>query len=220
MVRAFPNLKFDHPLLIGRYPESNRLIVGEQKGVLYSFADERDAQPELFFDLRKELKTIHLLSEAQELEAVYAVAFHPNFAENRRCFVCYTLKGSNRRQRNLVDGSRISRFIVTKSEPPRIDPSSEEILLSFLQGGHNGSDLQFGPDRMLYISTGDAGEPNPPDPFNTGQDISDLLSSILRIDVDHQGDGLRYAIPERQSVCRAQGHGPRFGPMAFATLGA
>src|SRR5205085_8138759 len=73
VVRAFPNLKFDHPLLITRYPESNRLIVGEQKGVLYSFKDKREAQPELFFDLRKELKTIHLLPEAQELEAVYAV---------------------------------------------------------------------------------------------------------------------------------------------------
>jgi hypothetical protein len=48
---------------------------------------------------------------------------------------------------------------------------------------------------MLYISTGDAGSPNPPDPFNTGQDISDLLSSILRIDVDRRDEGKNYAIP-------------------------
>ena len=64
----------------------------------------------------------------------------------------------------------------------RIDPASEEVVFSFLQGGHNGGDIHFGPDGMLYISTGDAASPNPPDPFNTGQDISDLLSSILRID--------------------------------------
>ena len=92
-------------------------------------------------------------------------------------------------------GSRVSRFTVTRAEPPRIDPASEEIVLTFLQGGHNGGDLHFGPDGMLYISTGDAGNPNPPDPFNTGQDISDLLSSILRIDVDHKDPGKQYAVP-------------------------
>ena len=36
--------------------------------------------------------------------------------------------------------------------------------------------LTVGRDGMLYITTGDAASPNPPDPFNTGQDISDLLS--------------------------------------------
>ena len=54
VVRAFPNLKFEHPLLMARAPGSNRLFVGEQAGVLYSFADKPDAKAELFFDLRKE----------------------------------------------------------------------------------------------------------------------------------------------------------------------
>src|SRR3977135_1447602 len=57
VVRAFPNLKFDHPLLLARPPGSDRLFVGEQAGVLYSFLDKPDAKAELFFDLRKELKT-------------------------------------------------------------------------------------------------------------------------------------------------------------------
>jgi putative heme-binding domain-containing protein len=48
---------------------------------------------------------------------------------------------------------------------------------------------------MLYISSGDAADPNPPDPFNTGQDVSDLLSSILRIDVDRRDANKNYAIP-------------------------
>src|SRR5438132_12289508 len=56
VVRAFPNLKFEHPLLLARAPGSGRLFVGEQAGVLYSFADKPDARAELFFDLRKELK--------------------------------------------------------------------------------------------------------------------------------------------------------------------
>ena len=175
VVRAFPNLKFEHPLLIARPPGSDRLFVGEQAGVLYSFPDKPDAKADLFFDLRKEIKTIHLLPEAKEVEAVYGLAFHPDFEKNRQCFVCYTLRRQEHGQPNLKDGTRVSRFTVTKTDPPRIDPASEEIVLTFLQGGHNGGDLHFGPDRMLYISTGDAANPNPPDPLNTGQDISDLL---------------------------------------------
>ena len=126
---------------------------------------------------------------------MYGLAFHPDFERNRQCFVCYTVRGTDSRQRNLPDGARVSRFRVPPTDPPRIDPSSEEVVLSFLQGGHNGGDLHFGPDGMLYISTGDAGNPNPPDPFNTGQDISDLLSSILRIDVDRRQPGKAYAVP-------------------------
>src|SRR5262249_28383260 len=46
-----------------------------------------------------------------------------------------------------------------------------------------------------YISTGDAANPNPPDALDTGQDLSDLLSSILRIDVDREEHGKPYAVP-------------------------
>ncbi len=195
VVRAFSNLKFEHPLLMARFPGSGRLVVGEQAGVIYSFADKPDAKAELLFNLRKEITTIALLPDAKEVEALYGFVFHPNFEKNRQCFVCYTLRSKNGRP-NLPDGTRVSRFTVTESDPPRLDPKSEEIVLTFLQGGHNGGDLHFGPDGMLYISTGDAGNPNPPDPFNTGQDISDLLSSILRIDVDHKDSGKNYLVPK------------------------
>ncbi|HEV3144329.1 MAG TPA: PQQ-dependent sugar dehydrogenase, partial [Gemmataceae bacterium] len=215
VVRAFPNLKFEHPLLITSCPGSNRLFVGEQAGVLYSFVDKPDAKAELFFDLRKEIKTIQLLPQAKEVEAVYGLAFHPNFAKNRQCFVCYTLRGPNRRQRNLKDGTRVSRFTVTNADPPRVDPNSEEIILTFLQGGHNGGDIHFGPDGMLYISTGDAGDPNPPDPFNTGQDISDLLSSILRIDVDRKDVGMNYAIPKDNPFIGMKGARPEVWAYGF-----
>src|SRR5205807_9526508 len=89
-----------------------------------------------------------------------------------------------------------SRFTVTARDQPRIDADSEEVVHTFVEGGHNGGDLHFGPDGTLYISTGDAASPNPPDPLNTGQDCSDLLSSILRIDVDRKDPGKNYAIPK------------------------
>lgn len=215
IVRAFPNLKFNHPLLLARCPGSDRLFIGEQAGVLYSFTNLPDARAELFCDLRKEIKTIHLLADAKEIEAVYGLAFHPKFASNRQCFVCYTLQGKKRNQTNLPDGTRVSRFTVTNTEPPRIDPANEEILLSFLQGGHNGGDIHFGPDGMLYVSTGDAGNPNPPDPFSTGQDISDLLSSILRIDVDHKDAGKNYAVPRDNPFIAMKGARPEVWAYGF-----
>ncbi len=214
VVRAFPNLKFRHPLLIARAPTGDRLFVGEQAGVLYSFPDRPGAKADLFFDLRKELKTIHLLPGAKAVEAVYGLAFHPDFEKNRQCFVCYTLQ-SNPRQRNLKDGTRVSRFTVTRASPPRIEPASEEIVLTFLQGGHNGGDLHFGPDRMLYVSTGDAASPNPPDPFNTGQDVSDLLSSILRIDVNRKDRGKNYAVPKDNPFVGMKGAAPEVWAYGF-----
>jgi glucose/arabinose dehydrogenase len=152
MVRASPHLKFDRPLLLARCPGSDRLFVGEQAGALYSFPNNPNAKADLLIDLRTELKTLDLLPDAKEVESVYGLAFHPGFETNRHCFICYTLRGKPG-EPNLKDGTRVSRFTVVGTNPPRIDPASEEIVITFLQGGHNGGDLHFGPDGMLYIST-------------------------------------------------------------------
>src|SRR4051812_20069339 len=69
VVRAFPKLKFEHPLLLARCPGSDRLIVGDQAGVLYSFANRPDATADVFCDLRKEIRTIDLHPGAMALEA-------------------------------------------------------------------------------------------------------------------------------------------------------
>ena len=43
----------------------------------------------------------------------------------------------------------------------------------------------------------DAADPDPPDgKRRTGQDISDLLASVLRIDVDHREAGKNFAVPK------------------------
>lgn len=179
--RVFPKLSFEDPVTLTNAPGTDRLFVVEVNGKGYSFSNDNELeQAAPFFDL-KEVN--------DKVTRVYGLTFHPNFAENRLCYICYVLEAE------IADGTVVSRFKVSASEPPQVDPSSEEILLRWKSGGHNGGCLKFGPDGYLYVSTGDGGPAFPPDPLKSGQDVSNVRSSILRIDIDRQQDDLRYAIP-------------------------
>lgn len=180
---VFPSLTFTQPAELVALPDGKHLAMLEVGGVIYSFANQPTAasvERHEFADLRQ---------VDQNFYRLYGLAFHPRFAQNRTCYVCYVLKGK------VADGSRVSRFRVTNTDPPRLDLASEEIVLTWMSGGHNGGHLQFGPEGYLYITTGDSGESFPPDGRNTGQDISDLSAAILRIDVDQRQGNLPYRIP-------------------------
>jgi putative heme-binding domain-containing protein len=190
--RLFPKVTFDRPVDIAVLPGSDRLLVLEQSGKLLSFPNRPDAdRTDLVFDFRK---------HHQPFDSAYAIAFHPKFAENHFVFVCYVEPGGR------TNGSFVSRFTMRDSAPPTIDPGSEKVIIRWLSGGHNGCTLVFGNDGFLYFSSGDAANPDPPDiPFNTGQDISDLLASIMRIDVDRSDGTNAYAIPPNNPFVKTPG---------------
>lgn len=179
--QTFASIALHDALEMIAVPGAQRFVAVEKGGKIWSFKDAPDAGTK---DLLIDLKPDHPL-----LQYAYGIAFHPRWKENGYIFLCYAYGDK------VPDGTKLSRFKLTQQEPPVLDPKSETVLLTWRSGGHNGASLQFGPDGMLYISTGDAEVPSPPDPLNTGQDISDLLSSILRIDVDHAENGKTYAIP-------------------------
>ncbi|MEZ6129889.1 MAG: PQQ-dependent sugar dehydrogenase [Planctomycetaceae bacterium] len=179
---AFQELTFRQPLDLCVAPGSNRLFVAEQRGTIQSFVNRADVAT---IDPVVNLKESH-----PELTALYAITFHPKFQQNRYVYVCY-IQGADKE-----DGTFVSRFEMSDTDPPTLDPATEKVIIRWWSGGHNGCSLKFGPDGFLYISTGDGGAPSPPDPLLAGQDVTNLLSCILRIDVDLPGDGeLAYRVP-------------------------
>lgn len=180
--QVFMRITLNDALEMIAVPGAGRFAAVENNGKIWTFADTPDATTK---DLLIDLKPGH-----PEFSHAYGIAFHPKWRENGLVFVTY-VNGDK-----IPDGSKLSRFKLSRQEPPLLDPKSETVLLTWLSGGHNGASIQFGPDGMLYCSTGDAEAPSPPDSLKTGQDLSDLLSSILRIDVDHGENGRAYAIPQ------------------------
>jgi uncharacterized repeat protein (TIGR03806 family) len=185
---AFPKLKFSEPLDLTNAPGSDRLFVAERKGKILSFANRPDAaRADLVLDLKR---------------TVYGIAVHPGFAKNRYLYVTYLPQGD----KELPNGTRVARFTLSKDDPPRADRASEKVIIEWPSGGHNGGCLKFGPDGMLYIGTGDGS--GIADELQTGQDLSDLLGAILRIDVDRPDAGKGYAVPKDNPFVAMKGARP------------
>ncbi len=183
---AFPNLRIPRPVVLTHAGDaSRRIFVGTQFGVIHVFPKDRDIdETKVFLDIRAKVT----YKEIENEEGFLGLAFHPKFRKNGFFYVYYTTK-------ERPNTSIIARFQVSSDDPDRADPQSEKEILRIPQTSwnHNGGTLLFGPDGYLYIGLGDGGRSR--DPLRHGQNLGTLLGSILRIDVDHQGDGRNYAIP-------------------------
>jgi glucose/arabinose dehydrogenase len=165
---------------------SNRIFVALQEGKIHVFPNDDGAtQTKIFLDLSKRVRYYDKENE----EGLLGMAFHPKFKQNGEFFVFYT--DSKTRLNNIV-----SRFRVSKSDPDRADPDSEEEIVRFVKPfwNHDGGTIAFGPDGYLYITHGDGGAAN--DPHGNGQNLKTLLGKVLRLDIDRKENGKNYAIPK------------------------
>jgi glucose/arabinose dehydrogenase len=143
----------------------SRLFVVEQTGDIRIIKDGA-LLPTPFLDISTKIT-------AGGEQGLLGLAFDPDYASTGRFVVHYT---------DTNGDTHLSQFTVS-SDPDVADPASEQVILTADQpyNNHNGGQVLFGPDGMLYLGLGDGGSEG--DPQGRGQDLSDLLGSILRLDV-------------------------------------
>ena len=162
------------PIALASPPGDDRLFIAEQGGMIRIVRDGV-VDPVPFLDLRS--RTV-----AQNERGLLGLAFHPAYDENGWVYVSFT---------DLAGDSRIERYTVS-ADPDIADPQSMLLVLAQDQpaSNHNGGQITFGPDGMLYVFFGDGGGSG--DPQGNAQNLNSLLGKVLRLDVDNAAP---YAIP-------------------------
>lgn len=110
-------------------------------------------------------------------QGLLSVAFHPRFAKNRLFYVDYTDVNGN---------TRVVQFRANKAGTKGLASTARQLL--FIRqpyANHNGGQLAFGPDGLLYIGTGDGGSGG--DPENRAQNLGSRLGKLLRVNATKRG---------------------------------
>ena len=155
----------DQPVAMAAPAGDPRLFVAEKTGrIRVVKGGALVAEP--FLDLSRSV------SRSSE-QGLLGLAFHPKDA--RRFVVNYT---------DLKGDTRVVEYRVPEATPDRADAATARELLFLDQpyANHNGGDVRFGPDGLLYIPTGDGGSGG--DPKGNGQNRTSRFAKLLRLDVD------------------------------------
>lgn len=104
-------------------------------------------------------------------------------SDGRNLFVYYT---------DLSGDVVVDKYEVDRSDRTSVEERIEMLRVPQFAPNHNGGGLAVGPDGFLFIGLGDGGGAG--DPQNTGQDPTDFLGSLLRID-PISSETATYAVP-------------------------
>lgn len=175
------------PLYLTAPSGDSRLFIVEKGGRILIVKDGA-LLPTPFLDLSAQVST-------GSEQGLLGLAFHPQYPANGRLFVHYT---------DLAGDTRVSQFRVSDN-PDLADPASETLVLAADQPfpNHNGGQVLFGPDGLLYIMLGDGGAAG--DPGGRGQSLADLLGSMLRVEPLETGG---YAVPSDNPFVAVEGARP------------
>ncbi len=166
-VRLNELARFDQPIFVGAPRGAGGL----------AFVVEREGRIKLLRGGEKVsgafLKIERLVQCCEVEKGLLSVAFAPDYERSRRFYVYFTNRQSN---------IEIDEFKRARNNPRRADPDSRRKLVEIRQDGeinHNGGQVAFGPDGLLYAATGDGG--NFEDPGEASQQKDSLLGKLLRI---------------------------------------
>ena len=171
----------DQPLGLTSPPADPRVFVVEQTGKVRVIKDGA-LLPAAVLDLGGAAGPVLGGGE----RGLLGVAFHPQFATNRKLYVNFTRK---------PDGATVIAEFLANAGTDTADITTRRDLLTIAQpfSNHNGGWLEFGNDGKLYIGMGDGG--NGGDPQDRAQNDTQLLGKMLRIDVDARTGAKAYGIP-------------------------
>jgi hypothetical protein len=132
-------------------------------------------------------------------QGLLSVAFAPDYATSGRFYIAYTPADEN--------ALAVDEVHRDASDPNVADPGTRRLVISMPHPSistHYGGQLQFGPDGMLYISTGDGGCCG--DPFRSAQNLHDYRGKVLRIDPRQDGASPYRVPPNNPFVGRANAY--------------
>jgi glucose/arabinose dehydrogenase len=159
--------EFDQPSYVEDAPGSRRLLfVVELPGTVRVLRDGKPL-PRPFLDISDQV------SIGGE-EGLFSIAFAPDYRKSRRFYVYYT---------NNAGDLRIDEFKRRRGSETRASEGSQRNVLAIPHptfGNHNGGQLQFGPDGLLWVGTGDGGGAG--DGLDNARSLNSLLGKLLRID--------------------------------------
>lgn len=117
------------------------------------------------------------------------IAISPSYDSDHHLFVYYSTAKDN----------RIARLTYDPQADRGKQLTQQRVILSGIPQGlhHNGGRIAFGPDKMLYVTTGEAGDPD------LSQDKSSLGGKILRMTATGKPAS---GNPDKDSVVWTSGH--------------
>jgi glucose/arabinose dehydrogenase len=177
--------------------DSERLFVTDQDGILWAINLTTGVRT-VFLDVSARLVPLGAFGPGTfDERGLLGLAFHPDYATNGLLYT-YTSEPvsgaadfSTMPQGTTANHqSVVAEWSVPDPGDPAsvVNPSSRRELLRIdePQFNHNAGALNFGPDGMLFIALGDGGEADDQgvghSPQGNGQDTSNVLGDILRID--------------------------------------
>ncbi len=215
--RVFPNLpNFTQPIAMLQAPgDPAHWYVVQKTGQVLVFDNTPDVSTtRVFIDISGRLNSEPDIENDER--GLLGMAFHPDYATNRRAFLYYTGTTTV-----LVD--RLTEYRSTNNGLTLSPATALELFnVEDPAAQHNAGNMHFGPDGYLYIAIGDGGGGG--DRFGTignGQLLTTLLGKMLRIDVSNSSSTQTYTIPPSNPYaanprCNVNGKGAANCPEIFA----